>query len=63
MEETFEGNGRTCATCHPPSNNFTIDPAFIRTCRENDPLFVTEPSKPELKDLEVNRLVTALCGP
>ena len=19
LEETFEGNGRTCATCHPPS--------------------------------------------
>ena len=29
MNETFNGNGRTCATCHPPTNNFTIDPAFI----------------------------------
>jgi hypothetical protein len=27
--ETFEGNGRTCGTCHPAENNFTIDPAFI----------------------------------
>ena len=25
MNETFNGNGRTCATCHPPTNNFTID--------------------------------------
>src|SRR4051812_9073403 len=25
--ETFAGNGRTCATCHRPDDNFTIDPA------------------------------------
>ena len=31
FEETFKGNGRTCGTCHPASNNFTIDPAFIAT--------------------------------
>jgi cytochrome c peroxidase len=57
LEETFDGNGRTCATCHPPSNNFTIDPEFIRTLSGNDPLFVTAPSKPDLKDLEVRRLL------
>lgn len=57
MEETFEGNGRTCATCHPPSNNFTIDPAFIRTLKGTDPLFLTGPSLPELKSIEVRRLV------
>ncbi len=28
--ETFGGNGRTCATCHPASNNFTIDVPYIR---------------------------------
>ena len=28
--ETFAGNGRTCASCHPIANNFTIDPAFHR---------------------------------
>ena len=57
MEETFEGNGRTCATCHPPSNNFTIDPAFIRTLKGNDPLFLTGPSLPELRPIEVRRLL------
>ncbi|MBL8150505.1 MAG: hypothetical protein JNN15_11320 [Blastocatellia bacterium] len=41
-EEKFKGNGRTCATCHPASNNFTIDPAFIATLPPNDPLFVAE---------------------
>ena len=56
-EETFDGNGRTCATCHPPSNNFTIDPAFIRTLKGTDPLFLTGPSLPELKPIEVRRLL------
>jgi len=42
MNETFNGNGRTCATCHPPTNNFTIDPAFIATLPNTDPLFVAE---------------------
>ena len=31
FNETFEGNGRTCGTCHRAENNFTIDPAFIAT--------------------------------
>ena len=42
MNETFGGNGRTCATCHPPDNSFTIDPAYIATLPPNDPLFVAE---------------------
>ena len=40
--ETFDGNGRTCATCHPAANNFTLDPAFIATLPPDDPLFVAE---------------------
>ena len=28
FQETFGGNGRTCGTCHPASNNFTIDVPF-----------------------------------
>jgi cytochrome c peroxidase len=51
MNETFEGNGRTCASCHPPTNNFTIDPAFIATLPDDDPLFVAE-FNPDLADLE-----------
>lgn len=42
FEETFQGNGRTCGTCHPAENNFTIDPAFIATLPPTDPLFVAE---------------------
>ena len=40
--ETFNGNGRTCGTCHRAENNFTIDPAFIATLPPDDPLFVAE---------------------
>src|SRR5689334_13315981 len=25
FEETFGGNGRTCGSCHPSANNFTLD--------------------------------------
>jgi len=49
--ETFGGNGRTCGTCHPASNNLTIDPDFIATLPANDPLFVAE-FNPALAQLE-----------
>ena len=42
FNETFNGNGRTCGTCHPARNNFTIDPKFIATLPPDDPLFVAE---------------------
>ena len=49
FNETFDGNGRTCGSCHPAENNFTIDPAFIATLPKDDPLFVAE-FIPTLKD-------------
>lgn len=48
FNETFNGNGRTCGTCHPADNNLTIDPKFIATLPSNDPLFVAE-FNPNLK--------------
>jgi hypothetical protein len=51
FEETFKGNGRTCGTCHPAGNNFTIDPRFIATLPASDPLFVAE-FNPALAQLE-----------
>ena len=51
VNETFGGNGRTCATCHPAANNFTIDPAFIATLPASDALFVAE-NTPGLAALE-----------
>lgn len=49
FNETFGGNGRTCGTCHPEENNFTLDPAFIATLPDEDPLFVAE-RLPELAE-------------
>lgn len=54
FNETFDGNGRTCGTCHPAENNFTIDPKFIARLarqRPRDPLFVAE-FNPDLRVLE-----------
>jgi hypothetical protein len=42
FNETFEGNGRTCGSCHPAENNLTLDSAFIATLPNDDPLFVAE---------------------
>ena len=48
FNETFAGNGRTCGSCHPSENNFTIDAAFIAKLPDDDPLFVAE-FNPDLK--------------
>ena len=42
FNETFNGNGRTCGTCHREDNNHTIDPKYIATLPPDDPLFVAE---------------------
>jgi hypothetical protein len=51
FRETFGGNGRTCATCHPVAHNMTIDPGFIASLPASDPLFVAE-TNPALAQLE-----------
>jgi cytochrome c peroxidase len=48
FNQTFNGNGRTCGTCHPAENNFALDPQFIATRYPSDPLFVAE-FRPELR--------------
>lgn len=55
-EETFGGNGRTCASCHRPDNNHTIDPAYIAKLPKDDPLFVAE-YNPQLAGLENSPLL------
>ncbi len=57
FNETFGGNGRTCGTCHPAENNFTIDPAFIATLPPNDPLFVAEFTPALAQNFENPRLM------
>ena len=49
FNETFDGNGRTCSTCHRPEDNWRVTPAFIATLPDDDPLFVHE-FVPELRE-------------
>ena len=60
FNETFDGNGRTCGTCHPANNNFTIDPAFIATLPPDDPLFVAETNPALARNFENPVLMRAL---
>ena len=47
LNETFAGNGRTCGSCHRPTDNFGLTAAFVATLPEDDPLFVAE-TNPDL---------------
>jgi cytochrome c peroxidase len=51
FRDDFGGNGRSCASCHPAANNYTIDPTFIDLLPNSDPLFVAE-QDPALAQLE-----------
>ena len=42
FNETFNGNGRTCGTCHPAESNFALSPSDIAAFADDDPLFVAE---------------------
>jgi len=56
LKETFNGNGRSCGTCHVEANNFTVDPELIATLPLTDPLFVAE-TVPALATLENSDLL------
>jgi Carbohydrate binding module (family 6) len=59
FRETFNGNGRTCSSCHPVANNYTIDPPFVQALHAtnpNDPLFVAKAGTP-LERLETSDLL------
>lgn len=51
FEETFEGNGRTCGTCHLAESNLTITPDDIRRLAPDAPLFA--PTVPGLERPEL----------
>jgi hypothetical protein len=57
FNETFNGNGRTCGTCHPAENNLTLDPAFIATLPPDNALFVAEFIPALKKNFENPRLM------
>ena len=57
LTETFDGNGRTCGTCHRPTDNFGLTPAFIATLPDSDPLFVAETTPDLANNFENPRLM------
>jgi len=42
FRETFDGNGRTCGTCHRVTSNLTIEGRLIVSLPSHDPLFIAE---------------------
>ncbi|MES1184836.1 MAG: hypothetical protein ABUL60_13565, partial [Myxococcales bacterium] len=56
FDETFAGNGRTCGTCHPAANNYTIDAQSIAALLPSDPLFVDQNPNFALSELEMPEL-------
>ena len=51
--ETFGGNGRSCASCHLPSEDFGLTPTTVAALPSSDPLFVSEAN---VNTLTVNSL-------
>jgi cytochrome c peroxidase len=60
VNETFNGNGRACGTCHRENHNFTIDAPFIATLPPTDPLFVAENNPALAADFEKPNLMRTL---
>lgn len=60
VNETFNGNGRACGTCHRENHNFTIDAPFIGTLPPTDPLFVAENNTALAADFEKPNLMRTL---
>ena len=56
FDETFGGNGRTCGSCHPVGNDYTIDRTSIQALPASDPLFVSENPNFPLSELETPEL-------
>jgi len=55
--ETFKGNGRVCATCHTPAENFAISPEAIAKLPPTNPLFVNVPGLEDPAKLREDALI------
>jgi mono/diheme cytochrome c family protein len=52
-EETFDGNGRTCATCHVPSEGYNIYPATIEELNKRERALVFASNVPGLENIDL----------
>ena len=48
--ETFNGNGRTCSTCHIPKDDYTISPADLPTLSAHDKALVLATHNSQLEN-------------
>jgi hypothetical protein len=48
-EETFAGNGRTCASCHIPRNNYSISPKDVEKLSKEEFSSLSVPTVPGLE--------------
>ncbi|MDH3748277.1 MAG: hypothetical protein OER97_08720 [Gammaproteobacteria bacterium] len=60
FNETFDGNGRTCGTCHRAEDNFALSPNFIATLPTDDALFVAETNPNLAENFENTSLIREL---
>jgi len=62
FQETFDGNGRTCGTCHSAGAGFTLTPASVAARSDDDSLFVSgrDPELAALENLDLLRGPRAL---
>src|SRR5262245_52489284 len=49
-EETFDGNGRKCSTCHIPEANYSISPEDIAELSDKDRALVFAENVPGLEE-------------
>src|SRR5262245_18938982 len=52
-EETFAGNGRTCGTCHIPSEGYNIFPSAIKKLDKNGQALVFASNVPGLENIDL----------
>lgn len=57
FRETFDGNSRTCGTCHRAERNLQVDAEFIAGLPPDDPLFVAEFDPQGVPGLEIPELL------
>ncbi|MGI9552882.1 MAG: hypothetical protein ACR2MT_16880 [Aurantibacter sp.] len=57
FNETFNGNGRTCGSCHGAEDNLTIDPISIANLPRSNALFVAEFNPDLSKNFENPKLM------
>lgn len=49
-QETFDGNGRTCKTCHLPEHDYSIAPSDLATMSAHDRKLVLATKTPDLEN-------------